>query len=79
MISLFVLFIIFSAIYLVCGILGVVLRLSFGILKWSFGIAVAIGAFVLRFLFAAPLLYAIIWAAIIYLIIRGIGAVVNKK
>lgn len=79
MISLFVLFIIFSAIYLVCGILGVVLKLSFGIFKWSFGIAVAIGAFVLRFLFAAPLLYAIVWAIIIYLVIRGIGAVINKK
>ena len=79
MLTLFVLLVIFSAIYLAAGIIGIALKLTFGVFKAGFGIAVFIGTLVLRLLFYVPLWYAIIWGVIIYLIVRGIGAVINKK
>ena len=79
MLTLFLLFIIFSAIYLTAGIVGIVLKLTFGVFKAGFGIAVLIGALALKLLFFVPLWYAIIWGVIIYLIVRGIGAVANKN
>ena len=79
MLTILLLFIIFSAIYLTVGILGIVLKLTFGVFKAGFGIAVFIGALALKLLFFVPLWYAIIWCVIIYLIVRGIGAVANKS
>ena len=78
MISLILILAIFTGIYLVVGILGLVFKLTFGLFKASFGIAVFIGALILKLVFFTPLIYAIIWALVIYGIIRLIGGAVHK-
>lgn len=78
MITLTVLFAVFSALYIAGGLIGMAFKLAFGVFKCSFGIAVFLGALVLRLVFAAPLLYAIIWALIIYFVVRGIASATQK-
>ena len=66
------LFAIFS---IICGIFGLVFKITFEIFKWLFLAVLAIIGFVFIFAFAVPALFIIPIAAVIYFIFYAIAHV----
>lgn len=56
----------FCLIYVIFGAIGLALKITYHIFKWIFTIALVIGALVVTFVFAIPLLIIIPIAILLY-------------